>query len=699
MKRLPPRWRPGSIGQRFAIAIGIGAALVLIALTAAIYGTGRELLLSQTRTEALREVQDEVGNWDDLIDRMTMIPTLIAATELSPGGRKIVTIPWMSSLLQSCPNPAVYGVYVVRDDMDWRDPESDIWVDRRSWPNGARLQYDFHDPQQDWYAGAKKGTGIHITRPYFDEGGSDIEMISVTLPLRNAKGDFVGVAGTDLSLGELRKVIRGMHLRDFGSPLFSHASDDADSTRPSASSTTSAESSYLISPEGNVIIGPETLTRTGKRMVPSPSDPDSRKVLGELAGNGLPLEPAHLRMILEHPSGTLRAGEAGDRVIYWAQSRTTGWKLLLVVPYRKIISPAVRLAWITALIGTAGLLLLITVVFAVSRRISAPILRLQDAASLFEKGEYDAGRNRISEIEGRADELGRFAKGFTVMAGEIRLREERLKNWNESLESTVRERTTELRRANAAMEAELTEAAAYAAAVLPPPLAGTVQTDWIFRPSARLGGDSFGYRWIDPDTLALYLIDVCGHGVGAALLSVSVVGVLASGSLPGTDFLDPAAVLRGLNRAFPMERHNEMYFTAWYGIYRRSSGTLRFSCGGHPPALHFPPGGPARELASSGPVVGAFPEAEFGSGETTVPEGSRLYLFSDGAYEIVRKDGGMMTYGELRDLLGSSLRNGTDARGILGLLERERGGGAFDDDVSLVAFRFGPTTDSTPVVS
>jgi hypothetical protein len=46
--------------------------------------------------------------------------------------------------------------------------------------------------------------------------------------------------------------------------------------------------------------------------------------------------------------------------------------------------------------------------------------------------------------------------------------------------------------------------------------------DWRFIPSASLGGDSFGYHWIDEDHFAAYLIDVSGHGWVAALLSVSV---------------------------------------------------------------------------------------------------------------------------------------------------------------------------------
>jgi sigma-B regulation protein RsbU (phosphoserine phosphatase) len=72
-------------------------------------------------------------------------------------------------------------------------------------------------------------------------------------------------------------------------------------------------------------------------------------------------------------------------------------------------------------------------------------------------------------------------------------------------------------------------------------MSGPLLTDWSFIPSASLGGDSFGYHWINADHFAVYLHDVSGHGWGAALLSVSVINVLRSHALPKTDFRDPPA--------------------------------------------------------------------------------------------------------------------------------------------------------------
>ena len=132
-----------------------------------------------------------------------------------------------------------------------------------------------------------------------------------------------------------------------------------------------------------------------------------------------------------------------------------------------------------------------------------------------------------------------------------------------------------LTRSQKALSDELAEAAAYVRSLLPAPItSGPVQVDWRFQPSAQLGGDAFGYHWIDDRRLAFHVLDVCGHGIGAALLSVSVMNVLKNRSMPNVDFADPGAVLSALNRTFPMEDQNNMFFTIWYGVLARDTRWL-----------------------------------------------------------------------------------------------------------------------------
>lgn len=238
------------------------------------------------------------------------------------------------------------------------------------------------------------------------------------------------------------------------------------------------------------------------------------------------------------------------------------------------------------------------------------------------------------------------------------------------------------------LAAELTEAASYVQGVLPAPLtAGPVLASWEFRPSSSLGGDAFGYGLLDEETFGVYLLDVCGHGVGAALLSISVLNVIRAESLPDVDFRDPGAVLAGLNAAFPMERHGEMFFTAWCGMYHIPTRTMRFAAGGHPPPVMVEADGSAGLLAARGPVVGAMEGARFAAQERIIPPDSRVFIFSDGAYEIMRADGTMMSHGDLAALLARAPERDA-VPWVMERLQDLNTREAFDDDVSFVELRF-----------
>ncbi len=167
------------------------------------------------------------------------------------------------------------------------------------------------------------------------------------------------------------------------------------------------------------------------------------------------------------------------------------------------------------------------------------------------------------------------------------------------------------------LAAELAGAAAYVRSLLPAPLIGAVQTEWCFQPSEQLGGDAFGHHWLDAGHLAVYLLDVCGHGVGAALLSVSVMSSIRLQTLPGTDFRQPAAVLTALNRAFRMEDQNNLFFSMWYGVYSTARRELCYASGGHPPALLVVPrqngDDQTKCLGTEAPAIGCFDDAQFSS--------------------------------------------------------------------------------------
>jgi sigma-B regulation protein RsbU (phosphoserine phosphatase) len=242
------------------------------------------------------------------------------------------------------------------------------------------------------------------------------------------------------------------------------------------------------------------------------------------------------------------------------------------------------------------------------------------------------------------------------------------------------------------LRAELQEGAAYVRGLLPPRIDREgLKTDWLFVPSLSLGGDVFGYHAIEGGRLAIYLIDVSGHGIEAALFSVTLMNLLKSQVLPSTDFGDPASVLRRLNESFRMEEQNNLYFTAWYGVWEPASGELRYASAGSPPAVLVSPEGEVTRLETGGPAVGIDSGSSYEAKSSRPRRGSRLSLFSDGIYEVRTREGGILGLDAFIGLLASSVPRGKrlDLSSLLRLVRSLSADERFDDDVSIVELCLG----------
>lgn len=247
-----------------------------------------------------------------------------------------------------------------------------------------------------------------------------------------------------------------------------------------------------------------------------------------------------------------------------------------------------------------------------------------------------------------------------------------------------------LKEQKAKLDKELAEAADYVKTMLPSPISeNPVHLDWLFVPSASLGGDAFGYNWLDDDHFAIYLLDVSGHGVGAALLSVSILNVLRSQSLTDTDFKSPNQVLDKLNMAFQGERHNDMFFTFWYGVYNVPDRILTYASAGHPPALMFTSDSNVTHLKTQNFVVGGMLDVSYKQKVQSVDIGASLYVFSDGVYEIEKGDGSMWSFREYVSLLSSiNLDENNSLDNLYNKTLQFSKGEVFEDDYTILRANF-----------
>jgi phosphoserine phosphatase RsbU/P len=247
----------------------------------------------------------------------------------------------------------------------------------------------------------------------------------------------------------------------------------------------------------------------------------------------------------------------------------------------------------------------------------------------------------------------------------------------------------DLQSQKAHLEAELFEAGDYIRSLLPAPLTGSIRSESLFIPCKQLGGDCFDYYWLDPDYLMFYLLDVSGHGLGAALLSVSIQNIIRSQSLPDINFYRPDDVLRGLNEVFQMTEQHPRYFSLWYGIYNRVQRRLTYASAGHPPAVLISGSSErgdlqVQQLKTRSAPIGMLSNTKYSSAYCNIGLPSRLMLFSDGAYELKQADGEFWSLEQFIDLLTQYAYSNQSLDTILPEIQKISGTDLFEDDFSLL---------------
>jgi sigma-B regulation protein RsbU (phosphoserine phosphatase) len=224
--------------------------------------------------------------------------------------------------------------------------------------------------------------------------------------------------------------------------------------------------------------------------------------------------------------------------------------------------------------------------------------------------------------------------------------EQKLDARNKELEATG----AQLAAANERMTADLTAAARVQQAFLPaqPPEVRGARFAWAFKPCSELAGDLLNVFWLDDRHLGLCVLDVSGHGVAAALLSVTASHLLArlagprtgpgrSAPPPGADPVPPAQVAGALSKHFA-EAAVGQPFTFLYGVLRPETGEFRFTSAGHPGPVHLPRDASPVRLEITGFPVGVG-TGRYEEQAVTLRPGDRLVLYTDGVTEARNADG------------------------------------------------------------
>jgi sigma-B regulation protein RsbU (phosphoserine phosphatase) len=207
------------------------------------------------------------------------------------------------------------------------------------------------------------------------------------------------------------------------------------------------------------------------------------------------------------------------------------------------------------------------------------------------------------------------------------------------------------------IEQDLSAAGKIQRSLLPKKLSALdgLEVAWRFKPCEKIGGDIFNLIRLDNENWAIYIIDVAGHGVPAAMVAVSVFQYLQpqSGNLMmmSDEYLktqrvrQPAQVLEFLDREFTFERFNN-FFTMNYVIINVKTGKLTSSSAGHPPPIILRKDGTLQLLKKGGRPLGTIDlllsddePIKYEEEREQLGPGDKLIFYTDGVHEYQNAKG------------------------------------------------------------
>lgn len=505
--------------------------------------------------------------------------------------------------------------------------------------NIDRSVYDWSaDPKYTWFTLPKQlGHGVW-SEPYFDEGAGNILMATYSAPFR-LHGTFGGVSTVDIDLPRLRAALGEEFEKDLDF--------------------------FIIAQDGRFVF-----------------DPDSSRIMAKTIFD-VASEAQHPS--LERLGRQMLRGEAGVAVldgwettpkqwVFFAPIRSTKWVFAIRYPEGRVLADVRRRTTASAIGLGVTLVLIVTCIVVVSRRIAAPIIAMKDSVQHIGRGNLDV---RIEE-SGGADELRHLARSFNQMTSELQLQIDRL---------------AQEQAARARIERDLVIAREIQQSLLPAadPISDRLEVAGRSRYCDETGGDYYDFIDLSYSTEGAALVaigDVTGHGIAAALLMATARAALR---VQATEEGQLCQMLTRVNRLLASDNRHARFMTMTLMVIDPVRGHVRWASAGHDPAIVFRPSDDSfRELDGGNLPLGIVPDTVYDEFRSeSLLTGDIVILGTDGIWETRDRSGQMYGKDRLRDLMRQYRYESVSelARAIEDSLDMYRAGGTQMDDITFVVIR------------
>ena len=292
---------------------------------------------------------------------------------------------------------------------------------------------------------------------------------------------------------------------------------------------------------------------------------------------------------------------------------------------------------------------------------------------------------------GAADYLVKGEVSATLLERSIRYAMEHFRTLEELRAShdSLHATTRELERALSSINEELETAKRVQKSLLPQNLDTIAGLDLCaaYLPSGLIGGDMYDVTRTDDSHTTFLVLDVCGHGVPAALIT-AMAKISFTRSLLKSD--SPREIFTQVNAELCRFMPESRFVTAFCAVFDMPKNTLVFSRAGHPPAAHFSASrGTVEYLLTSAPLIGCFPDSIFEESSVAVGTGDVIVFYTDGLVESQNKADARFDMKEFESTLtrtaGLSAKDITAA--IVGMLSSFIAGTPQSDDVTVLVVK------------